>query len=157
MDSRLTEPFRAAVERVTPGIRFAGTWRYSVVSCNFLAQTISASPLNPDMPPLSSVPMAIPGIKLDIAPGAVVLVGFAENDPTLPYVAQYPQDPAQVLRMALLGGLVPVALQGMAVSVTIPASSLTLAVSGSSATGPTSPLSVTGTITQGSTTITGAV
>lgn len=150
--SRLTAPFTAAVERVTPGLKYAGVWRYSVVACDFANQTISGNPLNTDMPPLVNVPMAIPGIKLNLKPGAIVLIGFAENNPTLPYVAQYPQDVSQILTMQLHGGVLPNARQGDTVSVTItPATIAAMVLSNSG--GPvtaTTPANVTGTITSGS-------
>jgi len=150
MGDRLAEPFRRAVERVNP-VTYAGAWRYSVVSCDFDSQTIDALPLAAtEMPPVTACPMRVPGLKLDIAPGSIVLIGFAENSPTMPYVAQYPQDPAEILRVHILGETARNAREGDTVRVTIPSGSLTLAVSGASATGPSAPLDITGTITSGS-------
>jgi hypothetical protein len=152
--SRLSEPFKRAVEAALPSAQYAGVWRYSVVSCDFENQTISATPFNPTMPAHTAIPMAIPGIKLNIAPNATVMIGFAECNPTLPFVAQYPQDPTAIITMQLRGGTVPVALQGMQVSVTIPAGSIGSFQAGA-VVAPAAPLAVTGTIVGGSATIFG--
>lgn len=152
--SRLTEYFRTAVKGALPGVIYAGVYRYSVVSCSFADQTVDALPLNPLLPSLVGVPMCVPGVRLELTPGAQIMIGFAECNPTLPYVACYPQDPAAVLRSDYMGGVTPVALQGMAVEVTIQPSALGTFGAGAVAC-PAAPTTVSGTITGGSTTMRG--
>jgi len=155
--SRLTSAFVGAVEAASAASsapRYEGVWRYSVVSCDPAAQTITARPLDARMPPLTAVPMAVPGLRLTIAPGSIVMVGFADGGlPTLPYIAQYPQDPAAVTMIGIRGGAVPIALQGSQVTIT---QAQVTAAGLSNTGGPvTAAAPMLGSITGGSATITG--
>lgn len=152
--SRLQAYFSACVRKVTERVNWAGVYRYSVVSCDFANQTLSANPLTSGVPSLTAIPMSVPGVRLDVAPGAVVYVGFAELNPTLPYVASYPQDPAAILRMEFRGGTTGIALQGMSVEVTVPSSAFGTFGAGALPC-PSAPVTVQGTITEGSATLRG--
>jgi hypothetical protein len=156
MIDRLQAWFSACVREAVKSLPYAGEYRYSVVACDFAAQTLDVRALDAGQPNLLKVPMRTPGIRLDVAPGAEVLIGYAGLDATRPEVRAYSQAPGAVLRAELLGGTTPVALQGMAVQVTIPANSFVIAVVGTSTgTLNPSPVTVDGTITEGSATIAG--
>jgi hypothetical protein len=157
---RLQVAFARAVAAVTDWV-WAGSYRYSVASCDWDAQTLELRPLSGSHPPLSGVRMRSPGLRLDIAPGTEVLVRYESLDPTRPYVADYGTAPGSVLRVDILGGVVPVALQGMAVQVTLSGAQVaSLGLLGnlgapiSPPPGPTSVI-VDGTITGGSATVRG--
>ena len=155
---RLKQWFTACVAKAVESLPYAGRYRYSVVSCDFAAQTLDLSPLDPKQPALSRVPMRTPGLRLDIAPGTQVLVGYAAMNPTLPEVTSFGNDPASVLRVEILGLTTPAAFQGMAVEITIPAEAIITTGTAATQKGPSiaqGPVTCQGTITGGSTVIFG--
>lgn len=156
MIDRLQAWFSACVREAVKSLPYAGEYRYSVVSCDFAAQTLDAKPLDPGQPNHTRVPMRAPGMRLDVAPGSEVLIGYAALDPTRPEVRAYSQQPGAILRVELLGGTTPVALQGMAVQVTIPASTVLVASPAPPGFVPNpAPIPLDGTIVEGSATIKG--
>jgi hypothetical protein len=167
MMDRLQAWFTACVAKAVEQLPYAGEYRYSVVSCDFAAQTLDLRALDrgdPDddndmgQPDLIRVPMRTPGIRLDVAPGAEVLVGYASMKATRPEVRAYDTRPGTILRAELLGGTTPVALQGMSVEVTIPINAIATTGTAAAQSGPSAiqgPVTVTGTITGGSATIAG--
>ena len=155
MMDRLQAWFAACVREAVKSLPYAAEYRYSVVACDFAAQTLDVKALDAGQPNHLRVPMRTPGMRLDVAPGAEVLIGYAGLDPTRPEVRCYSQQPGAILRVELLGGTTPIALMGMSVEVTIPASSIVTTGSAVTQTGPPAPLTVTGTITGGSATIKG--
>lgn len=152
---RLKAWFAACVAKAVESLPYAGRYRYSVVSCDFDAQTLDLYPLDKGQPSLSKVPMRTPGLKLDIAQGTEVLVGYAGMRPTGAEVTSFGNDPASVLRVEILGQNTPAAFKGMAVQVTLPAMSVTTNGSPSTQQGPPSPLTLSGEITGGSSVIFG--
>jgi len=155
MMDRLRAWFEACVKEAVKSLPYAGEYRYSVVSCDFAAQTLDCKALDAGQPNHTKVPMRAPGMRLDVAPGAEVLIGYAGLDPTRPEVRCYSQRPGDILRVELLGGTTPVALQGMSVEVTIQPSSISSTNGAVTVSGPPSPVTVQGTITGGSATIKG--
>lgn len=166
MMDRLQAWFAACVREAVKSLPYAGEYRYSVVACDFNAQTLDVKPL--DSAPMPSgvypqaqpnhlkVPMRTPGLRLDVAPGSEVLIGYAGMDPTRPEVRCYSQQPGAILRVEILGGTTPVALQGMAVQVTIPSSTVLVASPSPPGYVPNpAPILLDGTITEGSSTIAG--
>lgn len=115
---RLKDWFVSCVRRALDRIPYAGTYRYSVTSCNFANQTIEAQSLSAEMPDLSRVPMMVPGLQLDIATGSEVGIAFFDLDPARPYVAAYPNDPTDVVRVNILGDAADNARKGDSVSIT---------------------------------------
>lgn len=150
---RLKQWFSACVAKAVESLPYAGRYRYSVVSCNFAAQTLELLPLDPKQPALSDVPMRTPGLRLDIAPGTQVLVGYAAMNPTLPEVTTFGNDPASVLRVEILGLTTPAAFQGMEITITADDISAATMTSPSGAVTISNPLR--GTITGGSAVIFG--
>lgn len=142
--------FEACVRAAVARLPYAGVYRYSVVSCDFAAQTLDLAALDEGQPNHTRVPIRAPGLRLDIAPGSEVGLGYFALDPRRPYVATFPQDPTAILRVEIIGATARNAREGDSVSVTIQPGSLTLAVSGANATGPAAPLNLSGTITSGS-------
>lgn len=153
MMERLKEWFSACVREAVKALPYAGEYRYSVVSCDFAAQTVDVKPLDVGQPNHLRVPMRTPGMRLDVAPGSEVLIGYAGLDPTRPEVRCYSQQPGAIVRVELLGGTTPVALQGMAITISaaqITAAGMVAAGAGAVTGGP-----MQGTITGGSATIAG--
>lgn len=155
MMDRLQAWFAACVREAVKSLPYAGEYRYSVSACDFAAQTLDVKPLDPGQPNHLKVPMRTPGMRLDVAPGSEVLIGYAAMDPTRPEVRCYSQQPGAILKVELLGGTTPIALQGMEITIT----SDQWTAAGPAVT--TAPGSVTitssmkGTITGGSATIAG--
>lgn len=157
MMDRLQAWFSACVREAVKSLPYAGEYRYSVVSCDFAAQTLDVKALDAGQPNHTRVPMRTPGMRLDVAPGAEVLIGYAGLDPTRPEVRCYSQQPGAILRVELLGGTTPVALQGMAIQAAIPTSAVLIASPSPPGFVPNpAPIVLDGTITGGSATIAGA-
>jgi hypothetical protein len=153
---RLKAWFSACVAKAVESLPYAGRYRYSVVSCDFDAQTLDLYPLDKGQPPLSKVPMRTPGLKLDIAQGTEVLVGYAGMRPTGAEVTSFGNDPASVLKVEILGQNTPAAFQGMAVQVTIPSSTVLVASPSPPGYAPNpAPITLNGEITGGSSVIFG--
>lgn len=85
----ISEWINQAVRKAVSCLPYAGRYQYSVVSCNTSAQTISARSLSPAMPDLTDIPMATPGLFLDVPTGTLVTIGFRSMSPTRPYVESY--------------------------------------------------------------------
>lgn len=85
----LSEWLGQLVANATRSLPYAGHYEYSVVACNKVAQTVSARSLSPAMPDLTDVPIASPGLVLELVPGTQIRIAFAGADPTRPYVASY--------------------------------------------------------------------
>lgn len=148
---RLRDWFAACVRAAVASLPYAGRYRYSVDSCNFAAQTLDLSPLDPSQPALDGVPMRTPGLRIDVAPGTEVLVGYAGMDPTRPEVTSFGNDPASITRVEILGRTTPAAFQGMAVQVTIPQGAVLVASPSPPGFAPNpAPIPLDGTITGGS-------
>lgn len=153
---RLQAWFTTCVREAVKSLPYAGEYRYSVVSCDFSAQTLDVKALDAGQPNHTRVPMRAPGMRLDVAPGAEVLIGYAGLDPTRPEVRCYSQQPGAILRVELLGGTTPVALQGMTIEISTDQFSAATPMAAS-----VPPVAVTitspmvGTITGGSATIKG--
>lgn len=155
---RLKAWFISCVQKAVERLPFAGRYRYSVVSCDFDAQTLDLSPLDPGQPSMTKVPMRTPGLMIDLAPGAEVLVGYAGMNRTLPEVTSFTNDPTAILRVKILGQGTPVALQGMAVQVTVPVGAILTTGSSTAQSGPSpaqGPVTLDGEITEGSAVIFG--
>jgi hypothetical protein len=153
MIDRLQAWFSACVREAVKSLPYAGEYRYSVVSCDFAGQTLDCKALDAGQPSLTRVPMRAPGMRLDVAPGAEVLIGYAGLDGTRPEVRCYSQQPGAILRVELLGGTTPVALQGMEITITPTQFAAATPTSPSGSVTTSSPMK--GTITGGSATIKG--
>lgn len=87
VDDRLMQAVRALVESLIPPVKYLGFYEYSVVTYDTAAQTADARPISdPDMPPISKLPIRTPGMELDLPSGTSVLVGFRNGDLTKPFV-----------------------------------------------------------------------
>lgn len=153
---RLQAWFAACVREAVKSLPYAGEYRYSVSACDFAAQTLDVKPLDPGQPNHLKVPMRTPGMRLDVAPGSEVLIGYAAMDPTRPEVRCYSQQPGAILKVELLGGTTPIALQGMTIEISAAQFSAASPIAASvppAAVTITSPMQ--GTITGGSATIAG--
>lgn len=156
MIDRLQAWFAACVREAVKSMPYAGEYRYSVSACDFAAQTLDVKPLDAGQPNHLKVPMRTPGMRLDVAPGSEVLIGYAGMDPTRPEVRCYSQQPGAILRVELLGGTTPVALQGMAVEVTIPTGGVCIpSPNPPGFVANSAPIPLDGTIVEGSATIKG--
>lgn len=105
---RLKDWFVSCVRAAIASLPFAGTYRYSVVSCDFAAQTLDLAALDNGQPDLTKVAMRVPGLRLEIASGTEVGVSYFGLDPQRPYVAVFGQDPASVTRIEIVGATSPV-------------------------------------------------
>lgn len=165
MMDRLQAWFAACVREAVKSLPYAGEYRYSVVACDFNAQTLDVKPLDSaPMPPgvypqaqpnHLKVPMRTPGLRLDVAPGSEVLIGYAGMDPTRPEVRAYSQQPGAILRVEILGGTTPVALQGMAIQISAGQFAAAVPVANLGTGAVTISNSMQGTITGGSAVIGG--
>lgn len=104
MLDRLQKAFAATVAAAVRSLPYAGEYRYSVRSCSWENQTLDVDPLDSGQPAHLAVPMHTPGIRLDIAPGTEILLGYKSMSPERPYVACFGNSPGSVLRADLLGG-----------------------------------------------------
>ena len=120
MDDRLTGWFKSVVAFMTKDLPYAGTYRYEVAGQNFSDQTLDLKQLNHTMGDLESVPMRVPGLRMEIRTGSEVIVGFVNNSPTGAYIAAYSQDPTDVTKVEIVGETDRNAREGDSVSVTIP-------------------------------------
>lgn len=74
---RLIANFRLMVRQALPELAYALMDRYTVVSCNVLAQTVSLRSQSPTTAPdLTEVPLRAPGVVLELVPGTQVRVGY---------------------------------------------------------------------------------
>lgn len=93
VDGALDE-FRKLLDVVDPGRRFRSTWEYRVVTRNgkkLNLQPVLRSSGMPDLPRVRVRPGAA-GWDAEVPLGSLVVVGFLNEDPARPYVAQF-EDP----------------------------------------------------------------
>lgn len=88
MSDRLISLVRTIVNQMIPNAKFMGHYEYRVeswesdaVSCSIISKATGL----PDMVKVSLTP-AVTGGRAKLVQGAVVVVGFRNADPTLPYV-----------------------------------------------------------------------
>jgi hypothetical protein len=154
LDDRAGEPgrlaglLRAVVATATEP-RLYGHYRYRVVSqaldTRVSLQAVRAIAGLPDSPTISQWP-GLAGCKLDLTPGAEVLVAFIEGDPAQPVLTHYagPDGPGFAPIAMTLGGALglPAARMTDPVSVTMPP-----AVISGTLTTPAGPQAISGTLT----------
>lgn len=85
--------------------------------------TLELKSATPKLPHLSSVPIryGIPGISVKVNPGAMVLVGWENADPSQVYCLVI-SSAAGIASISIMGGKQPIARMGDAVSVIFPPS-----------------------------------
>lgn len=113
---RILRALRAIVRETFPRLSYLGLTRYRVVS--MVAGRASLQIVNPDLaerrlPDQTLVKLApgAPGLSAVLTPGAIVLVTFADGDPSLPVITHFasPGDPAfRPVSVELAGGQVKV-------------------------------------------------
>ena len=84
-DDRLTGALRALIRSMFPRVDYYAIYPARVVSQNGDG-SLELKPDDTRLPGLSMVPIryGIPGVKVKVAPGARVLLGFAGGDPQQP-------------------------------------------------------------------------
>lgn len=83
---RLTRAFAALVRQFTAKLESALTTSYSVVSCDPIRQVVQVRSLDPDVSDLTELPLATPGLIMNLPPGTIVRVGYSSGQP---YVSGY--------------------------------------------------------------------
>ncbi len=83
---RLTRAFEALVKQFTAKLENALTTSYSVVSCDPIRQVVQVRSLDPDVSDLTELPLATPGLIMNLPPGTIVRVGYSSGQP---YVSGY--------------------------------------------------------------------
>ncbi len=83
---RLTQAFRALVELFTARLQNALTTSYSVVACDPFRQVVQVRSLDPQVSDLTELPLATPGLIMNLPPGTIVRVGYSSGQP---YVSGY--------------------------------------------------------------------
>jgi hypothetical protein len=85
---RITASLDALIEAKLARLSYFGIWEYTVTSFDEGAQTASLKPtVNQALPPLTGVPIRLPAMQSKLGSNDSVLIGFANADPTKPYVA----------------------------------------------------------------------
>lgn len=80
-------------------LRYHGLYPARVVSCDFAAQTVDVQPEDPTLPDLGKVRMrSAPGLRIEVAGGQRVLIGFQGGDPDKPFAALEWADNAQMVK-----------------------------------------------------------
>ncbi len=92
LEDRFRTAFRNLLNEFFPERRFLGLHRYSVVSCDYEAQTFDGQPSvsKYGLPAVSKVPIRS-SLKIDLKPGTSVLLGFESADPAAPFLAHADQ------------------------------------------------------------------
>lgn len=87
---RLIGPFRMAVRAATARVDFYALYS-AVVNSDNGDETLDFTPEDSRLPSQSRIPKmyGLPGVKSTIASGSKILFGFANGDPSKPYVAMY--------------------------------------------------------------------
>lgn len=84
--NRLLVAFNALAEAALAKIQNALTTSYSVVVCDPLRQVVQVRSLDPDVSDLTELPLATPGLIMNLPPGTIVRVGYSSGQP---YVSGY--------------------------------------------------------------------
>lgn len=116
--SRLNEALAAIVRSLFPRLAYAGTWEFRVTSQSAERLNLQPARVASGMPDLRNVPVrpGVAGAKAKVALGELVLVAFADCDPSRPQV--YAHDAADApgwmpLEITIGGPLAfPIAYQG---------------------------------------------
>lgn len=84
-----------------PMWRYNMLYRAKVVAQSGDADKVDVKPQNPDLPPMAGVPLrhGIPGLRVQVATGSWLRVGWDEGRPDKPFAALW--DSSSVLRMSL--------------------------------------------------------
>lgn len=83
---RLIAAFEALVKLFTAELNYALTTSYSVVFCDPLRQVVQVRSLDPKVSDLVELPLATPGLIMNLPPGTIVRVGYSSGQP---YVSSY--------------------------------------------------------------------
>lgn len=83
---RLIRAFEALVKLFTSQLNYALTTSYSVVFCDPLRQVVQVRSLDPQVSDLIELPLATPGLIMNLPPGTIVRVGYSSGQP---YVSGY--------------------------------------------------------------------
>lgn len=76
------------LDLLDPGRRYAAPWEYRVTTRSGDRYNVQPARTASGMPALAGVPFRPPtGYKANIPPGALVIVQFADRDPSRPYIA----------------------------------------------------------------------
>lgn len=100
VDHRALRVLRALVREALPNLDYLGLHQYRVVSMDNGRANLQAvkKKSGVDMPDASLAKLSpgMAGLTSVLTPGAIVLVGFADGDPSLPVITHYatPDDPA---------------------------------------------------------------
>ncbi len=92
--NRLTVAFAALVEQAVAKLQNALTTSYSVVSCDPFRQVVQVRSLDPGVSDLVELPLATPGLIMNLPPGTIVRVGYSSGQP---YVSGYSSGAIQSL------------------------------------------------------------
>lgn len=99
---RVKGSFLALVRAAKPRIDYLGVYRATVVSQT--GQNVDVKLDDASMPGMSGLPLqaGVPGLTVQVLPGARVLVAFDNGDPALPVALLWDQG-AHVLRVSVHG------------------------------------------------------
>lgn len=91
-----------AVVGLDPMIRYRCLYRCKVVGQS--GNNVDVRPYDPALPDMASIPLrhGVPGLKIQVAPGCSVQVGFDDGRPDRPFAALWSTD-ASALRVCLEG------------------------------------------------------
>jgi hypothetical protein len=86
--SRRLRAYARIVRAIFPSLAYAGVWEYRVVTQTGERMNLQPARVASGMPNLVNVPVrpGVPGVKATVLPGELVLVCFADCDPSRPQV-----------------------------------------------------------------------
>ena len=89
MSDRLKGPIQALARRSDPLALYARLYRARVLAQSGDLLRVDVSPEDPLLPPMSNIPLrhGIPGLTVSMAPGAILMVGWENSRPDLPFAA----------------------------------------------------------------------
>lgn len=85
---RITASLDALIDLKLARLSYFGIWEYTVTGFDEAAQTADLKPtVNDRLPDLTKIPIRLPAMQSKLTKGDSVLIGFANADPSKPYVA----------------------------------------------------------------------
>jgi len=99
--SRLRDAFRAS-QGADPMLRYGCIYRAKVTGQSSDLQRVSVRPFDESLPSMADIPLrhGVPGIKVQVAPGCTVQIGWDDRRPDRPFAALWSAE-ASALRVII--------------------------------------------------------
>lgn len=116
---RIRGSLLALIRAAFPRIDYYGFYRAKVAKQSADLLRVDVQPDDPRVPGMGDIPLrhGLPGIKVQVAIGAYVLIGFMGGDPSKPYVHCW--EAGESVALLQLAGTTPIARLGDAVSISL--------------------------------------